>query len=753
MTKNSDYNYTSSIGASISKDEYNVIHLNKLAPGDGAKFSFNLDNTKTNINIKSRLYVSLQGELAGALEVEAKLGDARQFALKGEGTSYTTWENVNAFENPTSYTVTVNFPDGDNGEVLFGNDNNDNQYQDKEAVLVLGYEAVQGNAYTDDTLEAINTTLGTSRLEGANDTMHDALLDLDASQVAAVKERGYVYSVERDQFYSFNEAPVDAYRYFKIYESMPTTQDYSIYATGEGWTDIDNLTVGLDVGDVTTISNITYDRHEATDVHSVVIRTNSYSTVLTINAENDTVTHYGKANKVDITAVDNNNCYNEHGDIAGNINLEKGKVVVHNDCSAGAVVIDMTAAELATVKTLSADNSANKEVPIILNTSEVLWGANPNNGLISPTTNNIIYSSTGGTLPEDFNTMTNEQKEAAIASASDDLIQGAVAINNTGYSTLQAAINAAQDGDVIVLLDDIALGSSEKVTVNKTITLNMNEKTITGSAKYLVQVGSSTSIGHLTIRGNGSISSSSEYMLTVCPTSTLDIYDGNYVGLKSTFEVLGGIVTTFGGSFSTTATGSNYLAYLGNACSCNFLGGTFTTPTDGNYGIYITDASEVNLGVKGEAGPSFSTWRPCISSNGSESHACTINVYSGTFRANRNNTTIDDQNVIQLANATSETQKLNIYGGYFEQTSHLENSCIFTLKYSGRIELNLNGGTFNYGNNSKLFCGYGKNGSGYPSASNIIVDVENDVIPKNVTIEVYGSGVVRMPERDFVVNQ
>lgn len=484
--------------------------------------------------------------------------------------------------------------------------------------------------------------------------------------------------------------------------------------------------------------------------NGVVIRTNSYGTVLTIDAEHDTVTHYGKASNVDVKAVDNSHCYNEHGDIAGNINLEKGKVVVHNDCSAGAVVIDMTAAELATVTTLSADNSANKEVPIILNTSEVLWGANPNNDLISPTTNNIIYSSTGGTLPENFNTMTNEQKEAAIASASNDLIRGVVAIKNTGYHTLQAAIDAAQDGDVIVLLDNITLGSSEKVTVNKTITLNMNEKTITGSAKELVQVGSETTSGHLTIRGNGSISSSAEDMLTVNLNSTLDIYDGTYKGLTRTFNVSGGKVTTYGGSFSTTENSTKSLAYLANACFCNFLGGTFTTPTNGNYGILIADASVVNLGAKGEAGPSFSTWRPCIATNGMDSHAATININSGTYKSNRNNGTPDDQSVIQLANNTSETQTLNVYGGYFEQTA-APNGSVFHVRYNGTIIINISGGSFKH-LGSSLFTGLGKDYPGWPTEANIKVNVTNNAIAGTQTVLMYGSGGTRCQNCDFVVN-
>ena len=636
----------------------------------------------------------------------------------------------------------------------------------------------------------LNTALASSRASNNNEehkTLYDALqaaeaFGYDVGKInASATNAEILWDQENDVFCYLEGSNVvylpelvdigkhlatdnKPYHLWKIFDDKhpigENTYGFSIYWNGAAQNEVIIDGLGFDAG-TSSVTNIRYINNNA--ARDVVIRTNSYSTVLTIDAENDTVTHYGKANKVDITAVDNNNCYNEHGDIAGNINLKKGKVVVHKDCSAGAVVIDMTAAELATVTTLSADNSANKNVPIILNTSEVLWGANPHNGLINPTTNNIIYSSTGGTLPENFDSMTNEQKEAAIADASSSLIQGVAAIKNTGYPTLEAAVDAAQNDDTIILLGDILL--NEGLIINKKITLNMNGKTISGNHDPLIVVGSSvlsyqaaassyTHEGNLTVRGNGSISNSTWDAIVVYPDAEVNIFDGYYRAYAQTLYSRGGRLNTYGGTFTAYYAGAsgNILVNCTLGGTANLYGGTFVTPDNGGcYGVYLSTASEVNLGVRGGEGPTFSTWRPCICTNGSKSHAGNVNVYSGTFRANRNNTTIDDQTVIQLANATAETQTINIYGGYFEQTSHLENSCIFTLKYSGTINMNISGGTFNTGN-SKYFCGYGTSGSGYPSTSNIRVNVQNNAIPRNVTVEVYGSGVVRVPEYDFVVN-
>lgn len=57
----------------------------------------------------------------------------------------------------------------------------------------------------------------------------------------------------------------------------------------------------------------------------MIIRTNSANTTLTINAEHDTVNHYGNVGKVDAQKIDMN-CYNEYGK-AAYVKVTEGKVV------------------------------------------------------------------------------------------------------------------------------------------------------------------------------------------------------------------------------------------------------------------------------------------------------------------------------------------------------------------------------------------------------------------------------------------
>ena len=52
-------------------------------------------------------------------------------------------------------------------------------------------------------------------------------------------------------------------------------------------------------------------------------------------------------------------------------------------------------------------------------------------------------------------------------------------IDGTGYATLQEAVNAANNGQTIVLQSDVVLTASLNVAVNKTVTLDLNSYKIT----------------------------------------------------------------------------------------------------------------------------------------------------------------------------------------------------------------------------------------------------------------------------------
>lgn len=78
-------------------------------------------------------------------------------------------------------------------------------------------------------------------------------------------------------------------------------------------------------------------------------------------------------------------------------------------------------------------------------------------------------------------------------------------VNGQGYGTLQEALDAAQDGDVVTILDDIKLEANSNnvgVYINSGVTIEGNGHTIsTDSAKYLLRTADDSSFGTaLTIR-------------------------------------------------------------------------------------------------------------------------------------------------------------------------------------------------------------------------------------------------------------
>ncbi len=76
-------------------------------------------------------------------------------------------------------------------------------------------------------------------------------------------------------------------------------------------------------------------------------------------------------------------------------------------------------------------------------------------------------------------------------------------IGDTQYSTLAEAFADAQDGDTITLLADIE--TADAITNTKSITLDLNGKTITGTDNSTASFGLITNKGTLTVTGDGTI--------------------------------------------------------------------------------------------------------------------------------------------------------------------------------------------------------------------------------------------------------
>ena len=346
-TSTTHASYVNGGQADVSTETGNV-QIQRWTPGDGLKLRTAPVNS-SNVNILTRFKINLAGTLAPALEIRVRAKDAQDsdpilFGRIGAGQLVSDWVSVEYDaqnpNHPAAYDIDIVFPDHDNGELKFGEDNKDNQYMTATATVVITYEAVQGNAnLSANLLDRLNTTLATESINdgGMNKTMHDAMADIPAALAteAAIEAAGYVWNYETDQFYDFgNTAPADAYKYFKIADDADAAGNYSIYASADWATS--PVTVsgkGFDVGThAGDIASVTYNGLGETNARTNIIRTNSLDTDVVAEAPYDTVKHYGDAHTVTIHDIANHS-YHEFGRVAlldvarGRVALEKGSDV------------------------------------------------------------------------------------------------------------------------------------------------------------------------------------------------------------------------------------------------------------------------------------------------------------------------------------------------------------------------------------------------------------------------------------------
>jgi len=168
----------------------------------------------------------------------------------------------------------------------------------------------------------------------------------------------------------------------------------------------------------------------------------------------------------------------------------------------------------------------------------------------------------------------------------------AVKIGDKGYKTLNEAIAAAQDDDVIVLNQNIFVDADDLVDLDgyhtffkvdgKSITVDLNGKTVYADAsavtdKFVVGVFSTANNGHLTLKGEGTVRG---YSGETQEAAYLDAAKGNKDYNYKFYTLL----ANYDDNCSITVNGGNYvLDYAGDSLaytSCNegivVNGGTFS---------------------------------------------------------------------------------------------------------------------------------------------------------------------------------
>ena len=146
-------------------------------------------------------------------------------------------------------------------------------------------------------------------------------------------------------------------------------------------------------------------------------------------------------------------------------------------------------------------------------------------------------------------------------------------VNGTRYDTLQAAVDAAENGDTVTLVADITVSDMVKIA-NKSITLDLNGCTVTAGSmpstrNMVVYITNSATVTINDSLGNGGIVNNSYYGYAIVNQGTLTVNGGSYVGDTAVWNGYDNIDSTLvlnGGTFDFNGEdGSGYA--LGNTGS------------------------------------------------------------------------------------------------------------------------------------------------------------------------------------------
>ena len=158
---------------------------------------------------------------------------------------------------------------------------------------------------------------------------------------------------------AYNADKVNLVDYWVI--SNEVSADFSTYYTGDlkAFTTANGnaLTKGFDAGNCVGITAIEYNSNSA---QKVVVRTNGWGTIFTVNAPNGTVHHYAELDKLIVNAIATAS-YHEHGQVKVSATINNGHFVAE----AGAVVKELLVPASATSVTLNIKPLALVEAAVL----------------------------------------------------------------------------------------------------------------------------------------------------------------------------------------------------------------------------------------------------------------------------------------------------------------------------------------------------------------------------------------------------
>lgn len=543
----------------------------------------------------------------------------------------------------------------------------------KHETMTQALEATKANGFDVEKIEARATE---------NKIVWDSLNDCFA----------YIESGKTAPTYIPDSQPngkAENYQLWVIVQNGVADENYSSYFAGTDLTAEIIAGKGVDVGENTGITAITYTN--TTDIaQTVVIRTNSTTTALEINAPKDNVKHYGAVGDVDVVAVDKNNSYHENGSVDGKITLTVGNLVIEQNAEVKTVVVNSTSIDDFSIEV------------------------------------NVTTSDNAPQFFAESDSIANGLKNKITASEEIKNSNVQTAVYTKHVSTVAELTEALNTNGEVILDSDLVLSAiinhGDENNTEHNVVLNLNGKSITTVENF---VGRPIhNYGTLTVVGNGTIDSSAS--LTgygaIRNFNKLTIengtFKGNLMAVGATIDnQLGAEVVINGGKFigsaialnngadaTATVNGGSFEGTSCSGCTSNYY--HYTIRNIGNMIINDCEVTGVHgalAAVDGELivnGGSFKTIACPVENSSSSSHyalavmgevgktSCIIN--GGTFES-VSKWAVHVGNDNEGDGGNREKAFITINGGTFK--SNDANDVINVATVTG--DAFINGGVFN----------------------------------------------------------
>ena len=243
-------------------------------------------------------------------------------------------------------------------------------------------------------------------------------------------------------------------------------------------------------------------------------------------------------------------------------------------------------------------------------------------------------------------------------------------IGGTSYYSLEVAVGAAQSGETIVLQNDVTLTETLTIPAGKTVTLDLNGKTISQTKECTASYNMIGNLGSLTIVdtvGGGELSFTDSGngdpnfgwgSYTIHNSGTLIIGDEDKEAVDFTIEHIGS---------QTSHCANAIFQYSG---STTIYGGKISTPNYRSVRLWMGELTIYDGTFTGNV------WVH----NGGTWDTNTVNIYGGTFSPG---TKGGDSIYSLLIENTKNQITLNIDGGTFTSDIHVYDETKITASISG----------------------------------------------------------------------